>query len=105
MLFFKKKKEQTLENKREKELEVLLNEYRHLVNECLATMETDLECQSIDIGQAIKLIGEYDDLAISDLERCRKNMWLHDEIDQLETKTRKIFKKYIDLDVPVVIDN
>lgn len=99
MLFFKKK-----ENEREKELEVLLNEYRHLVNECLATMETDRECQSIDIRRAIELIGKDNDLAKSDLETCGKDTWMHKEIDELEAKTRNLFKKYLNLDVPVVID-
>ncbi len=100
MLFFKKK-----EHKREQELEALLNDYRHLVNECLATMETNLDCQSIDIGQVIERIGECDDLVKLDLERCRKNTWMHDEIDKLEAKTKNLFKKYLNLDVPVVIDH
>lgn len=98
MLFFKKK-----EHKREKELEVLLNDYRHLVNKCLATMETDLECQSVDIGRAIELIGEYDEFAKSDLERCRKNTWMHGEIDRLETESKKLLRKFCNLDVPMDI--
>jgi hypothetical protein len=102
MLFFKKK-EQTLENKREKELEVLLNDYRHFVNKCLATMETGLDCQSIDIGRAIELIGKDNDLARFDLEGCRKDTWMRGEYDKLETERKKLLRKFLNLNVPMSI--